>query len=328
MQMTDVYDCMPQARRDYWRAQLEGKKSAHIGNRNEEIPPLPDFEEATVRATMSDLLNMRGKFFAERVDGIFRGLSGEHVTNCPEGFSKRMIIGYMLSYGSIRHEKAGLINDLRCVIAKFMGRDEPKYRASDVAIREMYESTGQWHVLDGGALRVRVYKKGTAHLEVHPDMAWRLNQVLAGLYPTAIPAQFRAKPPKQAKAYQMMQRPLPFAVLDILSAEQRYHRPHYGDKSFGFDYQDEKAKGAAYDEAVKVLRMIGGTLDERGHVKFDYCPYDVIRQIVITGCIPDKDGRSGRDRNGPDRRSRYRIGAECRPWRFGRCAAERPHHMR
>ena len=71
--------------------------------------------------------------------------------------------------------------------------------------------------IDGGALRIRCYLKGTAHLEVHPDMAWRLNGVLASLYPAAIPAEFRQKPKKRLKEFAMMERPLPFAVIKVLA---------------------------------------------------------------------------------------------------------------
>ena len=43
------------------------------------------------------------------------------------------------------------------------------------------------------------HKKGTAHFEIHPDMAWKLNCVLASMHPMAIPAEFRQKPKKQTK---------------------------------------------------------------------------------------------------------------------------------
>jgi hypothetical protein len=283
MQLTDVYDYMPQARRDYWNAQLKGDTTLG-GYNGEKIPPLPDFEEATVRDTLASLLGMRAKFLAERVDGLFRSLSGDHVTNVPEGFSKRMILAYMLSYGSINHSRAGVINDLRCVIAKFMGRDEPKYRASDVAIRHMYHKTGEWHTLDGGALRIRVYKKGTAHLEVHPDMAWRLNLVLSSLYPTAIPAKFRAKPPKRPKSHDMMERPLPFSVLELLATDQRYTP---GEKLFRFEASALEKK-SAFSEAVRILTSMGGVLQKTFEVSFDYAYREVLTEIIMTGCVPDK----------------------------------------
>jgi hypothetical protein len=288
LSLTDVYDCMPQARRDYWNAQLQGKASLANSHSGEPIPPLPDFEEDTVRNTLGDLLRQRATFFAERVDGIFRGLSGEHVTNSPAAFGKRMIIGYMLSYGSIRHERAGLINDLRCVIAKFMGRDEPKHNASEVLVREMYRCTGQWVSIDGGTLRIRVYKKGTAHLEVHPDMAWRLNQVLASLYPMAIPAEHRAQPRKATKTFLMMGRPLPFATLELLASGLRSSGArNRAATAFAFDYGAKEFR-AAYSDACSVLAALGGTPGKDGGFAFDYPIEDVLRAVIISGCLPDQ----------------------------------------
>ena len=284
--LTDVYDTMPQARRDYWNAQLQGK--THIGNsyNTETIPPLPDFEEGTVRNTLGDLLRQRSTFFAERVDGIFRGLSGDHVTNQPQGFGKRMIIGYMLSYGTIRHERSGLIHDLRSVIAKFMGRDEPKHSSSDVLVSELYKCTGQWVTVDGGTMRIRVYKKGTAHMEVHPDMAWRLNQVLSSLHPLAIPAQHRTKPPKAAKEFVMMGRPLPFSVLEMI--HQGISRKVAGEDGtrYSLPYKAKEQK-AAYQQACDVLEALGAVQDD-GVFVFGYEYRDVLRELCLTGCLPDQ----------------------------------------
>ena len=108
MALTDVYDAMPQKRREEWNEAIREHKT-------------PAFEEETVRATLEDLLMSRSRFFAERVDGIFRALSGEHVTNAPQGFGKRMILTGITSH-YYAHERVGYINDLRAVIARFMGR--------------------------------------------------------------------------------------------------------------------------------------------------------------------------------------------------------------
>jgi hypothetical protein len=98
--LTYVYDCMPQKRRDEWNNQMRHPLGIVKGRQSKgdtfeyNVQPLPDFEENTVRATIGDLLLSRAKFFGERVDGIFRALSSDHVTNCPEGFSKRMIMNW------------------------------------------------------------------------------------------------------------------------------------------------------------------------------------------------------------------------------------------
>lgn len=302
LRLTDVIDYMPQKRRDEWFEQIRnplGKKKQRSWDKDTgewEVAPLPEFEEDSVRATLGSLLASRAKFLAERVDGIFRSLSRQHVTNQPQGFSKRMIIAGVHSYGT-----AGQITDLRCVIAKFMGRDEPKHGASDPVIKAAGRQNGQWMSIDGGALRIRVYGGvGTAHLEVHPDMAWRLNAILASLYPAAIPAEFREKPKraKKVKDFELFDRPLPFAVVDVLAQMklgwERKENPGWREHPFRdvprtrrFDHHGERDK-ATLAEAIKVLEAIGGVKDKTaGYWRFDYEPADVLDQIICSGRIPD-----------------------------------------
>ncbi|MEN6544470.1 MAG: DUF4942 domain-containing protein [Armatimonadia bacterium] len=283
--LTDVLDCMPQKRRDEWHEQIRNKTA-------------PDFEEDTVRSTIADMLASRSKFFAERVDGIFRALSGTHVTNRPEGFGKRMIIsGVIDSYGSMSWSRSGYINDLRCIIAKFMGRDEPKHGATDGLIKRVRQRNGEWADIDGGALRMRIYNgAGTAHLEVHPDMAWRLNGVLASLYPMAIPPKFRERPKKAPKEHRLMQRPLPFAVVGLLASatEARekvddFRNPWRNIPRTRAICVYDADKGAMA-EAERVLEAIGGVRDKIGNqtlFRFDYEPQAVLDEIVCSGCIPD-----------------------------------------
>lgn len=263
--MTDVYDAMPQARRDEWNQSIRDFTT-------------PEFTEENVRATIETLLSMRGKFLAERVDGLFKALSGNHVTNEPQGFNKRMILEYVFnSYSG--DSKAGAINDLRCVIAKFMGRDEPRWNTTRADIDICRKHYGEWHSLDGGALRLRVYKKATAHLEVHPDMAWRLNAILHTLYPHALPPDVRRKPDKPSKHFRMIGRPLPFAVLDAL----RNMRQTGNDLEQPWGEVDKHVLA----EAIRTLEYIGGVHD-KGTVRFDYDPRYVLREILTTGCIPDQ----------------------------------------
>lgn len=229
------------------------------------------------------------KFLSERVDGLFRILSGEHVTNSPAGFGKRMIIANVLNeYASERYRTAGHINDLRAIIAKFTGRGEPDYRASTTLIKALQGRWGEWVSVDGGAMRIRLYKKGTAHMEINPDIAYRLNQILAHLYPSAIPAEFRRKPVKAAKKlkeFEMMDRPLPFAVLNLLDAS----RPRRGGKSVHLTglYGKEIGKDVIA-EAGRVLESIGGCCIRNDEYTFDYDPSEAIEEILISGCIPDK----------------------------------------
>lgn len=289
LRLTDVLDCMPQKRRDEWFEQISAQTA-------------PDFEEETVRTTILDLISMRGKFFAERVDGIFRELSGTHVTNEPQGFGKRMILACVIqSFGTVNHSKSGYINDLRAVVAKFMGRDDPRYGATDAAIQAARRNPGQWMSLDGGALRIRVYNGvGTAHLEVHPEMAWRLNCVLASLYPTAIPPKFRQKPAKKQKDFVMMGRPLPFAVVSEIAAMKEAVDLVPAARGHGYDHKrirntralERELDKASAAEIGSVLEAIGAVIVRRdrqsNYFQFDYDPQLVIDEIVCSGCIPDQ----------------------------------------
>lgn len=315
LQLTDVLDMMPQARRNEWHEQMRHplgtKKDYNAVQRdrhnhpewfNEDgqyidpasgysTPALPDFEPATVRDTLAALVAMRAQFFGERVDGIFQALSGTHVTNAPEGFGKRMILARVTDF-----RQEGVINDLRCVIAKFMGRQEPKYNVTSNLLRRLRGRWGELHEIDGGALRLRIYKVGTAHLEVHPDMAWRLNQVLAHLYPAAIPFEFRQRPKRKAKCVTLIKRPLSFAVLSALE-DVKPAREKTGEGWRGDTFREVPRTRAFYavgvdkhvaDEVRTVLAAIGGTPTHNGlWWEFDYEPSEVLGEILISGCIPD-----------------------------------------
>ena len=279
LKLTDILECMPQKRRDEWYSSIKEMQT-------------PEFNEDNLVNTMQELLNSREKFFAERVDGIFRALSGEHVTNAPSGFGKRMILYVQTSYGTTHTTNVGHIADLRKIIAKFMGRDEPRgWGATEQVIRAGMGQTGEWLTIDGGALRIRCYQKGTAHLEVHPDMAWRLNGILALLYPAAIPAEFRQKPKRKPKNVELIQKPLPFSVVEELAAatqswewvDDLRRRRRYIPNTSTLRYDVDKF---IKQQTEAVYLAIGGVPDKTIW-RFDYDPTTVLQQIIASGCVPD-----------------------------------------
>lgn len=299
MQLTDVLDAMPQQRRNEWHAQIQnplGQKKDRY-SKEREVEPIPEFTDENVRSTLKGLLLQRETFFAERVDGLFRSLSKTHITNAPEGFGKRMILARAVNeWGGVDHSTAGVINDLRCVIARFMGREEPKWDATSSVVRFARLRRGEWIDVDGGAIRIRVYAVGTAHLEVHPDMAWRLNCVLAQLHPLAIPSQFRERPKKRAKDHKLIGRPLPFAVVARLASLEpaRDLNPDHGYRKDTWikvpgcwDFKassDQQIKA----EADRIMESIGGTKVSEFRWAFDYDPTEVVQEIVASGCVPDQ----------------------------------------
>ncbi|WP_372966604.1 DUF4942 domain-containing protein [Marinobacter sp.] len=283
LSLTDVLDFMPTNRREEWFDLIHSHRT-------------PEFEESAVRATLSDLLAKRMDFLAEKVDGIFRALSKTHVTNQPEGFGKRMILtGVTDGWGSYGRAQTGHINDLRQVIAKLMGRDEPDWNASNRVVEiARANHRGKWVPVDGGALRIRCYMNGNAHLEVHPDMAWRLNEILHHLYPTAIPSRFRQKTKRKVKEFTLMERPLPFAVLDMLHRLGRaYDTAERSRRLIPNAVRIESRENDKHvvSEVEQVLELLGGVKQNTNAYswyQFDYDPDQVIKEIVCTGVIPDQ----------------------------------------
>lgn len=300
--LTDVYKYMPQARKDEWHDQMTAWKEPRYKYGADPARDLPDFTEEAAKAALMTWLQERPKYLAERVEGVFRSLSKEHITNCPQGFSKRMIMaGLVDSWGHISWQKAGIIDDLRMVLSKFMDRGEYPVNGSSSDLEVVRRVNGEWFALDGGALRIRVYNGvGTAHIEVHPDMAWRLNEILSYLYPAAIPESFRRKPVKQKKLkdFELFDDPLPFAVCRVLAgAEQaRYLNPDRGYRSNTFIQipkaiqikGDDKATRNAAEEALQALGGVKVYREGSHHWQFDYDPLAVIHGVAASGRIPNK----------------------------------------
>jgi hypothetical protein len=272
LDLTDVHETMPQKRRDEWYEQIKNFTT-------------PRFEPATVVSTLQGLLASRLQFFAEKVDGCFTALSGEHVTNRPEGFGKRMIYsGLYYDYSDAR--SLGYLFDLRSALAKIRGRSPPSYNVVSSSLRYAREHCrGEWVEMDGGACRIRCYKKGTAHVEVHPDLAWRLNQVLAFLHPRAIPPEHRERPRKATKQRALFDHMIPspvVAVLDQLTVDagSKYSQVRY---RFG---EYEKVDKAVRREVAAVLHSLGATSSERTF-NFDYNAGHVLNEVIASACVPD-----------------------------------------
>lgn len=296
MHLTDVWDYMPQARRDQWNKQLRHWKDAHPTEKLTPENDVPQFERDTVEGTLKQLLAMRTQFVSEKVDGIFRGLSGDHVTNSPMGFRKRMIIAHAMSNGFANSSRAGLIDDLRQLIAKFRGMSEHLAISSYDVLRRAHETrTGEWFDVDGGALRIRVYKVGTAHLEVHEDLAWKLNQILASMHPAAIPAEFRQPSKRKVKEFTLFDDILPSVVRSLIGGM----RP-LGSDGYYFDSGTYGIDKAIIREAEGALEAVGGVevevsykpgrfddVRKRKVWKFDFYFPPIRDDIAANGRIPN-----------------------------------------
>lgn len=264
MQLTDILETMPAALRNEWSRQIKGNTT-------------PPFSPDTVRSTLTDLLNSRSQFFADRVDGLFHALSDDHATNLKFGFSKRMIIGWMLNYTHISHETAFFIHDLRSVIARFSGLLEPCSKLTYSALDYIHTNGlhGQWHSFDGGNFRIKLFKKGTAHLEVHPQMAYRLNQILAWKNPTALPEQVLKRPSTTHEAFERTSDLVKYDVLSELN-----------NLRFGRDLKEATCSSPLSKEARSILLLLGGIPESETHWSFTYAASPIVEEVIRSATIP------------------------------------------
>lgn len=269
-----IFELMPTAKREKARAQFAGLNC-------------PPFDESTVRPTMQDLLQQRKTFFSERVDGIFRGLSGDHVTNKPWGFSKKLILANVLRDGTVDTHQAGLIGDLRGVVGRLSGRGEPSEYGNRQLLGRLHRAfSGKKVAIDGGAFFVTVFKNGNAHFEITPEVAIELNNILANLYPMAIPARFRTTPKKpKTGSFELNMKRLPMGVIDLLSSLE-YRGDHY------LLYTYSKSK-EFIEQTVSILEEVGAEISRSFDgtyifVNFDFDARTVLDQLIFTGVVPEQ----------------------------------------
>jgi hypothetical protein len=273
IKMTNVLKYMPAEDRNKWSNDIHEYNT-------------PDFDKEIVVPTIQNLLISQDNFFAKKVDGIFRNLSGEHVTNSPNGFNKKMIISNILtSYNHPNSDKTAFIDDLRFSISKIIG-----IKNNDFENRRTYddinnilnsEQFGKWFSIDGGLLRLKLFKKGTAHLEVFPSVAIKLNQILATLYPMAIPAKHR-EINKKVKEFKLEKDFLSSSVLSELDNMIQKLR-----RGKSFFYYPTRLKSDDNKKIKEIIQLIDGTFVDN-YLSFSYDPTNVLMSIKMQGYIPER----------------------------------------
>lgn len=294
--MTNVLLLMPEKRRDEWREQfINGmgtvEKPPYIAGdpvrRVKEYVGIPEFSRDTVVPTLVGMLNDRHKYLVERVHGIFKRLSPNHKTNRSFGFSEKMIMtgvinDYWCNSVSCSSFMEDTVDDLRVLLQMFHHRVclPSVVRLSNVlsaAYRGNEETFGVWFPVDGGLLNMRFYKNGNVHLQVHPDVAWHLNELLSYALPGAIPAELRTKSRRPVpREFQTIERTVSEEVRMRLR-DIKEHKKTGKYSGFGAEYTEEM---------TKVLTMIGGCKD--GYFwQFPYEPESVFDYLISRGTIPD-----------------------------------------
>ncbi|ELP0880771.1 TPA: DUF4942 domain-containing protein [Klebsiella pneumoniae] len=295
--MTGALLIMPAERRDQWRSQFTlGLQKVTKRDRGgferqvEEFVGVPEFTADTVIPTMTSLLNDRHKYLAERVYGLFKALSPTHKTNKTYGFSEKLIISYCVtdfwnSSVSLNYHKSDVIDDLRVMLHFFAHKEFITLNRCSEMLSAAYRAhgceTGKWMNVDGNLMRVKIFKNGNAHFEIHPDVAWKLNEVLAYSMPAAIPAPCRKAPTTKApKEFGYIQK----TVTTKTRIAIRDRRHNSANETWYFS--DSSLQKAEIQDLERTLSFIGG-VKMSGSWKFPYEPSTTFDSIVSMGVIPE-----------------------------------------
>lgn len=294
--MTNVLLLMPEKRRDEWREQfINGMGTVEKPpydpggpvRKVKEYVGVPEFSRSTVVPTLMGMLNDRHKYLVERVHGIFKRLSPRHKTNRSFGFSEKMIMANVITdfWGSsvtCSSFMEDTVDDLRVLLQILHHRTclSSVVRLGNVlsaVYRGNKEAFGEWFFIDGGLINMRYYKNGNVHLQVHPDVAWQLNELLSYALPGAIPAEFRTKSSRPApREFQIIEKTIPESVRMSLRDVKEFKKTG---KYSG-------AGGEQSEEMAKILTMIGGH-SEGYFWMFPYEPESVFDYLISRGTIPD-----------------------------------------
>lgn len=144
-----------------------------------------------------------------------------------------------------------------------------------------------------------MYLNRTVHLEVHPSVSYRLNRMLAHIYPNAIASSSRSKPKNKNKDFVLENDLIAFDVLNELS-KLSAARAYLGEdkpvndrwrvipNSLSFQYGDHDK--AVRLKAEETLERLGGSKIGDGrspYWQFDYDPSETIKDVILYGKIPN-----------------------------------------
>lgn len=317
--VSSIEEAIARLDKDYWDALLKDcqftmlmpakRRDAFLAaTKTAERPPFtPEHVIPTVQGWLLD----QDQFFAERVDGIFHALSETHITNSPAGFGGKMIVKMSQSgYGQ-------RLDDLRLVLQCLTGALTPLEAASRAygseAMLDKLVSLKCFNTpisVDNGTITLRVFKVGTCHLTIDPELAAHLNDILSMLYHLSIPAKFRTQSPIRAsRKVASAQWPIPPRILATLLQNLK-------DKCFGSErghtfyeelaacYPSERRARIYYSLSLpdgaercpdwqRVIEALGGVFERVGEAKlsravFNYNVGDLRAALSLLGSVPDK----------------------------------------
>lgn len=260
---------------------------------------LPDFSRDNIESTVKGWIENSYRLFSEKVNSVFERLSGDHVTNQPHGFTKRIIYKNLISYSwfpsrfnmyTFSDYGINVIHDLRTSIQVLYKLPISSRHDTELILKTINERN-EFTSFDHGAFQVKVFKNGNAHIELHPHVAIMLNCELSKLFPNAIPSKHKTVT-KEIKEYTFSYQHLSEQVKTKLREFIMYStigREH----GLTGKYQVIFKKSQWIERYVKeVLDFLDIKEIENGLLyECDFDPVEIIRHVIVNGMVDYKSNQ-------------------------------------
>lgn len=155
---------------------------------------VPEFTIENIKATFRVLFDSRLDFMERGIVNIFKKLSWDYKTNQPCRFGKKIIMNNMIqSWGAGKcyltpsSSHCDILDDFYKFFHLLDGKPEPDTRTGGFYSR-IQKLIRETNVVEDEYLKLKWYKKGTAHIEFKRlDIIDKMNGIIAKYHPNVLP---------------------------------------------------------------------------------------------------------------------------------------------
>lgn len=254
---------------------------------------IPEFDRVNVELTLQGWIESAYRLFSEKVNSVFERLSGDHVTNQPFGFTKKIIFKNLVEYTwfpktfsmyNFRSYGLDAIHDLRTSI-QLLYKLPISTRSDTKLILDTINERNEYTSFDNGAFKVKVFKNGNSHIELHPHVAVMLNCELAKLFPNAIPPKHRTKT-KEIKEYEFhythISEQMKIKLREFVIASRITKK----DDKYIINFSRRFYVEPFMNEILKFINI--ETVQEHNEYQCNVNPIEIIRHIIVNGTVDYK----------------------------------------
>jgi 16S rRNA G966 N2-methylase RsmD len=285
----------------------------------------PDFTKENIILTFRDIANSSPKYFAERIVSTLSHLSKTHLTNSQFGFGEKLIFDKMhsgfvgdnyinasicVSDKDKNVHKTEYLDELRKIVAYLSDGNinslekmtfVSSYTIVEACLKQLAKKGKSEFTIDKDRIHLKVHKAGTIHVYISPEIAQKMNDFVAILYPNQIPSKFNKSYYKGSKNKNIIKRKhLSHSLIHLLrnlsTTTEKIRRSLRLEDSINFIFnmnlsdREFAIENNILDDFNNLVEYLGGKIiKEKFHLyEFDYDIKDVKDIISINGYIDDE----------------------------------------